>query len=111
MLDKVALGVLVFLICLFAAIIVFIGGIPGKVARKRNHPWPDAVNTAGWIGLATGVLWPLALVWAFFPFPSPNGGVADSTSAMDDVDQLQKRLAALEATVAKLPSKSKGADA
>jgi len=111
MLDYVALGVIVFLICIFAAIVVVIGGIPGKIARNRNHPWPDAVNTAGWIGLATGVLWPFALVWAFFPYPCPSGGASGSTAATDDVDQLQQRLTSLEAVVANLPSKTKGADA
>ncbi len=39
---------------------------PGRTARARNHPYADAVNVAGWVGiLAGGVLWPLALVWAY----------------------------------------------
>ena len=64
MLDKVALFIIFMMIIMAAAAIVIIGSIPGKIARKRNHPWPDAVNTASWIGLATGVFWPIALIWA-----------------------------------------------
>ncbi len=111
MLDNIALGVLFFLICAIAAVIVAIGGIPGNIARKRNHPWPAAVNTAGWLGLITGVLWPLALIWAFFPYPIRNGDATASTSTPDDIARLDKRLAKLEAVVAKLPAGSKGADA
>lgn len=70
-LDYVALGTIVFMAIGAAAAIVVTGGLPGKIARRRNHPWPDAVNIAGWIGLATGILWPLALVWAFLPVPAP----------------------------------------
>jgi len=39
---------------------------PGRTARARNHPYADAINVAGWVSLfAGGVLWPLALVWAY----------------------------------------------
>src|SRR5450755_2634673 len=47
-------------------LIVVIGSLPGWVARKRGHPQAAAVNVASWLGLATlGLLWPLALIWAF----------------------------------------------
>ena len=71
-LDYVALGSIIFLAIGITAAVVVTGSLPGKIARQRNHPWPDAVNVAGWIGLATGILWPLALVWAFLPVPVPN---------------------------------------
>ena len=69
MLDYVALFVIIFMICGAAAVIVALGSLPGKVARKRGHPWPDAVNVASWIGLATGVFWPIAFIWAYLPVP------------------------------------------
>ena len=69
-LDIFALVVIFFLINAFAAVIVILGGLPGKIARKREHPHADAVNVASWIGIATGVLWPFAFVWAFLPVPS-----------------------------------------
>ena len=59
---------------LFAAavfLIVTLGALPGKIAAKRGHPQAQAVNTAAWISLITlGALWPIALVWAFLPWPS-----------------------------------------
>jgi hypothetical protein len=112
MLDYVALGVIVFLMIGLTAQIVVIGSIPGKIAKKRNHPWPEAVNTASWIGLATGVLWPLALVWAYLPVPRAVGGTdADSPQATDDVQKLQQQLSDLESTVANLKSHSKETNA
>ena len=57
-LDYVALGSIIFMAIGITAAVVVTGSLPGKIARQRNHPWPDAVNVAGWIGLATGILWP-----------------------------------------------------
>ena len=42
-----------------------LGSLPGQIAVKRGHPQADAINVAGWVGLLTGLLWPLALIWAF----------------------------------------------
>jgi hypothetical protein len=62
----------VFGVLLAAAVIVVVtlGGLPGKIARDRQHPQAAAVEVAGWLGLATlGILWPLALIWAFWNSP------------------------------------------
>ena len=109
MLDKVALFIIFMLIIMVAAAIVFIGSIPGKIARKRNHPWPDAVNTASWIGLATGVFWPIALIWAFLPVPVKSASAEPSGSGGDrgsneEVDDLRKRVADLEAALQTMKS-------
>jgi uncharacterized protein DUF3302 len=53
-LGVVALIVIFVLIIAVAAVIVILGSLPGKIALKRGHPHPDAVNAASWIGLATG---------------------------------------------------------
>ncbi len=52
---------------------VVIAMLPGRIARRRGHAYADAVNVAGWLGaLLAGILWPLALVWAFAtPRPDP----------------------------------------
>ncbi len=60
--------VLAFLfVAVVAAIAVAAGlaALPGWLARRRNHPQASAINICGWLGLPTGVLWVLALVWAF----------------------------------------------
>lgn len=95
-LDVAALVVIFVIIVLIAVVIVALGTLPGKIARKRGHPHPDAVNAASWIGLATGVFWPLAFIWAFLPVPGPRapGGGADTDAEIAD---LRQRLAALEA--------------
>ena len=108
MLDYIALGVVFFLLVLITAAIVVLGSLPGKIARRRDHPWPDAVNVASWIGLATGVFWPVAFIWAFFPFPERSKqGSAESTGSTADTAALEKRIASLEAAFEKLQSESK----
>jgi hypothetical protein len=69
---------LVFAVLLAVAVvlIIFIGGLPGKVARMRNHPHANAITAAGWISLVTlGALWPIAFVWAFL---TPRSHVSSS---------------------------------
>ena len=108
MLDKVALFIIFVLIIMITAAIVILGSLPGKIARQRNHPWPDAVNVASWIGLATGVFWPVAFIWAFFPFPERSKqGSAESMESTADTAALEKRIASLEAALEKLQSESK----
>jgi hypothetical protein len=111
MLDYIALGVIFFLLVLVTAAIVALGSIPGKIARKRGHPWPDAVNAASWIGLATGVFWPVAFIWAFLPIPQRSNESTDGTTQPSgDAADLAARVASLEATVKKLQSQA-GEDA
>jgi hypothetical protein len=63
---------------------VTLGILPGRVARKRDHPQAAAIDIASWLGIATlalgatvargaeavsftamGFLWPFALVCAY----------------------------------------------
>jgi hypothetical protein len=107
--SGVALFVIVFLICGLAAVIVALGSLPGKIALKRGHPWPEAVNVASWVGLATGVFWPIAFIWAYLPVPASGGGAATGgAGSTADLNGLQAKLASLEGTVAKLQSQSEG---
>jgi hypothetical protein len=102
-LDYVALGVIFALLILLTVVIVQLGSLPGKIARRRGHPWPDAVNAASWIGLATGIFWPLAFVWAFLPLPARSGS-SDASGPTGDTAKLEDRIAGLEATIEKLQS-------
>lgn len=92
--------VLIFLI-LFAlvllGVVVFLAALPGRIARSRQHPQADAVNICGWLGLPTGVLWVLAMVWACYR----------SDAARDNATVLQQ-VAALESAVTALESHQKG---
>ncbi|MEK9278540.1 MULTISPECIES: DUF3302 domain-containing protein [unclassified Bradyrhizobium] len=71
-----AFAFVVFAVLIVVAVIIFVslGQLPGRLARKWGHPQASAVNVAGWIGIATGgLLWPLALIWAFI---TPSGSAA-----------------------------------
>jgi amino acid transporter len=69
MLDVFAIVVLVTLAVTAVLVIVLLGSLPGKIARKRQHPYVQAVTVAGWVGLIFVVAWPLALIWAYVDIP------------------------------------------
>jgi len=47
--------------------LVFILGLPGRIAIARKHPDADAVNIMGWAGFLAVVPWIQAFIWAFKP--------------------------------------------
>jgi multisubunit Na+/H+ antiporter MnhB subunit len=53
-LDAFAFVVFAVLIVVVVIIFVSLGQLPGRLARKWDHPQASAVNVAGWIGMATG---------------------------------------------------------
>lgn len=97
--------VLVFLIA-FAivalAAVVVIAALPGRIANSRQHPQADAVNICGWLGLPTGVLWVLAMVWAFLDTRHSEESQAsvssDTATLRDQVAELERVVAALESS-------------
>ena len=96
--------VLVFLIVFALAIlalVVVIAALPGQIAKVRNHPQSQAVNICGWVGLPTGVLWAIAMVWAFWNH-------APSETKPDDwTEKLSKQIDGLETSVAQLEANRK----
>jgi hypothetical protein len=72
-LDLFAFVVFGVLLVAAVVIVVTLGSLPGQIAQKRGHPQAAAVTVAGWLGLATaGILWPLALIWAFLKPAAPD---------------------------------------
>jgi small neutral amino acid transporter SnatA (MarC family) len=70
-LDIFAWIVLIVLVCSTTAVVVFMAMLPGMIAKKRGHPWAQAVTIAGWITLFLGfALWPLAVIWAYVDAPA-----------------------------------------
>ena len=52
------------------AIFVALGMMPGHIAKKRGHPWAEAVAIGGWVTLIFGfIFWPLVMIWAYVDFP------------------------------------------
>jgi len=40
------------------------------IAKRRHHPWAQAVTVGGWVTLFLGfVLWPVVLIWAYVDIP------------------------------------------
>ena len=71
MIDLFAWIVLIILALSTVAVIVFLAMLPGYIAKKRNHPWAQAVTVAGWVTLFLGfALWPVVLIWAYVDFPA-----------------------------------------
>jgi hypothetical protein len=105
MLDYVALFVIFFLMIAATATILFLGSLPAYVARKRGHPWVDAIDAASWMGhiFIFIPLFPLALLCAFLPFRAPDAGdTSDASEAKEDLARLGERLATLEKQVARI---------
>ena len=95
--------VLIFLFVFVLGLVAMLAGIaalPGWVARKRNHPQAAAVNIGGWFGLPTGVLWVLAMVWAYMKYPSTT--INSSAGVSIDAQTLEAKVRRLEASIAKL---------
>ena len=81
-LDAFAFVVFAILIFVALVIIVGLGKLPGQLASKWDHPQASAINVASWIGIATGgLLWPIALIWAFLvPSSSRTSQVGKATA-------------------------------
>lgn len=82
-------------------VLIQIGGLPGKLAERRNHPHAESVKIVGWIGLFTVFPWIHALIWAYhdsmtidvrkfpgtknhFPDPPEAGDEKPPTAAITD---------------------------
>ncbi|HVS37691.1 MAG TPA: DUF3302 domain-containing protein [Gemmataceae bacterium] len=94
--DVFALFVMTILVAAAVAAFVLLGKLPGDIARKRGHPQAAAVTACGWLGVLTlGILWPLALIWAYW---QPRGAALSSSDAgwRDQVAPLQARVEVLE---------------
>jgi hypothetical protein len=84
-----------FLVAVGLGFVVFMLGLPGRIAIARNHPEAEAVYLMGWVGFLAVVPWIQALAWAFRP------------TTVIDVRYLPKeRRTETEATIAKLTGKA-----
>jgi hypothetical protein len=69
--DIFAWIVLLVLVATVVAVFVALGMMPGRIARKRGHSWPEAVTVGSWATLVFGlVFWPLVLIWAYVDAPA-----------------------------------------
>jgi hypothetical protein len=105
-LNYFALFMLLFVVVVLFYGIIAIHDIPHIIAHGRNHPHEDAIYAAGWVSLFTlHVLWPFLWIWAMAYRPERGWGFSEQreqtlasppTSPDDSIEQLERRLAALE---------------
>ena len=97
-LNILTIGVLIVLVALIGVVVAYLGMLPGKIAKGRNHPQAEAINVASWLGIITlGVLWPFALIWAFI-----RSGEGSAVANSEEYASLESRVEALEEHVRKL---------
>lgn len=63
--DYLTFAILLGGVVAFFYVMITLGGLPGKLAEKRNHPHAESVKLGGWIGLFTVFPWIHALIWAY----------------------------------------------
>ena len=63
--DYMTLAALFLLVAALMGLVIFLMGLPGRIALKRNHPHAEAVNIMGWMGFLAVVPWVHAFMWAF----------------------------------------------
>jgi hypothetical protein len=113
--DLMAFVVFAVLVAAVLVIVVALGSLPESIARKRGHLQTAAINVASWLGLATaGLLWPLALIWAFC-VPQPLRPIEVTSDQQlqppsnplteEQVAHMQARLDSLQAALLELQSR------
>ena len=97
-LNILTIVVLIALVGMIGVAVAFLGMLPGKIAKGRNHPQVEAINVASWLGIITlGVLWPFALIWAYIR-PREQSAVEGS----EKLAGLELRVESLEEQIRRL---------
>ena len=65
--DYLTFAVILILLVAATAIMIWIAGLPGRIAIARKHPEAEAVKLMGWAGFLPVVPWIQAFIWAFKP--------------------------------------------
>jgi hypothetical protein len=98
--DYITFAALMVLGAAFVTALVFILGLPGRIAIARKHPDAEAVNIMGWAGFLVLVPWIQAFIWAFKPtnvvdirrYPQAEDAAIDEEIArLKDQDRPEER--------------------
>jgi len=65
--DYATFGVLFLLVLAGLISVVWLAGLPGRIAIARKHPDAEAVKMMGYAGFLAAVPWIQAFIWAFKP--------------------------------------------
>lgn len=95
-LDLIALLIIAIIVFLVGALLCYLGGLPGRVAKERNHLYQQAIAVGGWTTLILGGIgWPIVLMWAYVPSRQTD---SESRSAEQE-DEMRHELESLRARV------------
>ena len=95
--DYVAFGAMGVVFCAGIFLVIWLGDMPGTIAKKRNHPQVTAVQAMAWFGLlfTGGIGWIVAMVWAFYDY-SASAETSSTTELAAEIESLRERLEKLE---------------
>ncbi len=89
--DYLTFLFLLVAIIAFFLLLIFILGLPGKIAERRDHPHAESVKVMGWAGFLAVIPWIHALIWAFHDSLTidvrklPEGEGAETQKALDAI--------------------------
>jgi hypothetical protein len=63
--DWMTFGAGLLLAIALMALVLFILGLPGRIALSREHPHAESVKVMGWTGFLAVVPWIHAFIWAY----------------------------------------------
>ena len=109
-LDIFTFIVMAVLLAVAAVVVAILGALPGKIARRRNHPQAEAINVCGWLGIVTlGLAWPVAFVWAYTR--SAKGISGQGNAGVEQaMAELSERLSVVEEQLLSTGKQQRGED-
>ena len=99
--DYTAFAAMAIVFVFVVWLVIFLGDLPGKIARDREHPQVTAVQVMSWFGLlfTGGIVWIFAMIWAFYDY-SASVETAAAAELKEEIQSLRERLEAIESTQA-----------
>ncbi len=65
--DYATFAAMLLALIAVTVVLLWVAGLPGRIAIARKHPDAEAVKLLGWAGFLPVVPWIQAFVWAFKP--------------------------------------------
>lgn len=82
-LDFMTICIILIVIGVNVYFLLYLAGLPGKIARDRQHPQAEAIAVCGWLSLVTFfATWPIALIWAYLGAVRVSVGDGEITERM-----------------------------
>ena len=105
----VALLFLLFFVVAGIAVAAGMAALPGWIAKRRAHPQANAINVCGWLGLPTGILWVVAIVWAYIDGDTTKATTnsENAVATQGNIGRLKEQLAELNDLVTQLEEKQR----